>query len=189
MSDENKSDDFNSEEDTSTSQDPISEDNKSFDTGYVERLKKEVFKWKSKAKENKDASQKFEEAEKRLREAEESSQKALSRANEINTIAEKRMINAEIRAISLELGLKKIEYAKLCNMTKVLINEDGEVLGVREALQALKESDPDLFKLVTTTNINIQNNKTSSSQVAKVRIKSQGKEYEKQKRDFLRNNK
>lgn len=161
---------------------------KLYNEKYVQRLKNETLRWKARAKENKDLTVQFEESERRLKEAESKSQEALSEINKIKTMADQRMINAEIRSLATEMGLKKMEYAKLGDLSKIAVSDGGEVLGVREMLEALKTQDPDLFKMPTTTNVNKQYTGSSSTTPEKKKIKLTGREYDLAKREFLRNN-
>lgn len=83
-----------------------------------------------------------EEAEKRVKEFEEKANQSLSEAN-------KRLMKAEFKLIAKEIGVRQdaLEDAfVLTDLDGVEINEDGEVTGVKEALETLKEKKSYLFE-------------------------------------------
>ena len=141
----------------------IQSESGTIDAAYVERLKKEAQKWRLKAKENREASKKVEEFETRIKETETTATSALQKALELNQVAEKRMINAELKALAAEFGLKDMVYAKIGDMSAVKLDASGDVIGAREMMQGLKSSHPDLFKLATTTNINFPSGQHDAS--------------------------
>lgn len=121
---------------------------------YIESLAKdnvkfkgESIKWRQRAGEN----QKIAEESKRV--AEQKADSALKLIQKTQELSDKRIVEAEIRLISSELGLKKKEYIRLADMSNVKIEDDGTVFGVRESLSALKQADPDLFSYTKTTNL------------------------------------
>jgi len=127
-------------------------DSETVDSKYLEDLKKDNIKWRTRAKENRDAAKKFEEVESRLKETESKAELAMKQASEHRALADRRLIDAEIKSVATELGLKKLEYAKLADLNQVKLTDSGDVQGVREMLLNLKAQDPDLFKLPTTSN-------------------------------------
>jgi hypothetical protein len=81
------------------------------------------------------------EADKKAHEAEERANKALEQAN-------KRLLKAEFRLLAKELGVRKDaldDAFVLADMTSVEVDEDGNVQGVKEALETLKKSKAYLF--------------------------------------------
>jgi hypothetical protein len=81
------------------------------------------------------------EADKKAQEAEERANKALEQAN-------KRLLKAEFRLLAKELGVRKDaldDAFVLADMTSVEVDEDGNVQGVKEALETLKKSKAYLF--------------------------------------------
>lgn len=132
---------------------------KQFDEAYVEKLRKEAAKYRTKAKDLESQSKHqqqetvkkvFEalglepdpnkEFEKQLSEAQTKAQEAEQRANE-------RLIKAEIKALSSELGIVDANVAfQLMNRDEVQINDEGEVEGAKKALEALLEAKPFLKK-------------------------------------------
>src|SRR5699024_2873497 len=81
-----------------------------------------------------------EEAEKAAQEAAEKAEKALEQANE-------RIINTEIRAIARELNANDVDVVlQLLDKSDIEISDDGDIKGVKEAVEGLKESKAFLFK-------------------------------------------
>jgi hypothetical protein len=81
------------------------------------------------------------EADKKAHEAEERANKALEQAN-------KRLLKAEFRLLAKELGVRKDaldDAFVLADMTSVEVDEEGNVNGVKEALETLKKSKAYLF--------------------------------------------
>jgi hypothetical protein len=81
------------------------------------------------------------EADKKAQEAEERANKALEQAN-------KRLLKAEFRLLAKELGVRKDaldDAFVLADMTSVEVDEDGNVQGVKEALETLKKAKAYLF--------------------------------------------
>lgn len=153
---------------------------------YIEKLKKEAVKWRAKAKENKEAAAKFAEADARLKEAEANASEARKEVVEVRNLADKRIINAELRALATEFGLKKPDYLKLADISKLKVSDDGEVIGARELVQELKNSDPDLFNMATTTNVNFKSPTKSDVKLEKPALKYSKEELAKKERDLLR---
>lgn len=155
-------------------------DDKKYGEKYVKKLRNENIKWKQRAAENKEALD-------RAKEAEEKAQKTYQEISEIRQIADKRLITAEIKAVAVEMGLKNIRYAALADMEKVKVLDSGEVQGVREALDALKTSDPDLFKMATSTNKYLTSESTNDTVSKRISLKNLSeKEYQERRRDFVR---
>lgn len=107
-----------------------------------ENLKEELEqqKWRARAKEN---ARQVEEAKKLAEEA-------AKKAYEVQEKANKRLINAELKVVAAKYGLKNIETAKLADFSNVSISEEGEVSGVEEAIQSLKEKMGFLFEAPST---------------------------------------
>jgi hypothetical protein len=81
------------------------------------------------------------EADKKAQEAEERANKALEQAN-------KRLLKAEFRLLAKELGVRKDaldDAFVLADMTSVEVDEEGNVQGVKEALETLKKAKAYLF--------------------------------------------
>ena len=136
-----------------------------FDKDYVEKLRKESAKYRTKAKELETSSKQqqqetmkkvFEalgidpdpnkEFDKQLSDAQKKAQEAETRANE-------RLIKAEVKALSAELGIVDADVAyQLMARDELKVNDGGDVEGAKEALESLLESKPFLRKETTPSN-------------------------------------
>lgn len=68
--------------------------------------------------------------------------------------SDKRIVNTEVRAAALALGIQSMDDLKLIDTSKLTVNQEtGEVSGVSELLTELKTAKPYLFKepVVDTT--------------------------------------
>ena len=154
---------------------------------YIQKLRKQSINCKLRATENLKELEKQRQINKSLDEYAKKSELAIQQVAEMKSKAEKRLIAAEIKSIAAELGLKKLEYAKLTDQSKIKVLENDEVSGVREALLELKNSDPDLFKDLTTTNTLFTSPKNGDNIENKEVFKDYSlQDYEKKKRDFLK---
>lgn len=84
------------------------------------------------------------EADKKAQEAEERANKALEQAN-------KRLLKSEFRLLAKELGVRKDaldDAFVLADLSTAEVDEEGNVQGVKEALEALKKSKGYLFGAV-----------------------------------------
>lgn len=82
------------------------------------------------------------EAEKKATDAQEAGSRALEAAN-------KRLINAEFKAVAREMNVRPdaLEAAlKLADLSGVTVDDEGNVVGVKEATQALVSSNPYLVE-------------------------------------------
>lgn len=117
-----------------------------FSREYVAELRGESATYRTKSKE---AESKAEAAEAAAKAAKESADKAVQEAK---TNADQRVIRAELKAIAVAHGMIDMDGLKLADMTKVTLDEHGEVVGAEDMMKALKESKPYLFKAGTTSN-------------------------------------
>jgi len=162
---------------------------KAYDPAYVKNLEKENIKWRHRAKENEDAIAKADEADKRSKEAETRANNTLLEVTKMQQLANKRLIDAELKSLAAELGLKELKYTKLGEgYDKLNVNENGDVEGARVMMEKLKQTDPDLFKSATTTNVNFQGNtRTVTQNEKKKALNMSNDEYAKAEREFLKN--
>lgn len=162
---------------------------KTSDYNFSEELKKanaEALKWRLRAKENKEATAKVALIEEELKSTQDTAQRALSQAQEMNRVAETRMISAELRALSSEFGLKDMQYVKIADQSGIKIDQSGNVIGAREMMESLKKNHPDLFGNMTTTNPKFISTETSDVPSEKPMLRASKKEFEEAERNFLR---
>ena len=124
---------------------------KIYDENYVKQLRNESAKYRTKVKEREQAeTQRMTELfkalginpdpnknfEKQISELQQKNQEIESRAND-------RLIRSEIKFISSTLGVVDPDVAfQLLDKSKVQIKEDGNISGVKEALEALLKAKP-----------------------------------------------
>jgi bifunctional autolysin len=101
-------------------------------------------------------------------------------------------INAELKAEAVNAGVHSFDdFKKIADVSSLSVSEDGEVKGVKELIKSLKDSKPYLFDTrVTknTSNSHIQPSPNSESKRDAVALrKANPAEYEKEKRNLIRN--
>ncbi len=69
---------------------------------------------------------------------------------ELSDIAKSRIIDSELKAEALKLGLSDLDFLKLIDRSKLRVTKDG-VDGTEAALAQLKESKPSLFPTASTS--------------------------------------
>jgi hypothetical protein len=66
--------------------------------------------------------------------------------NRIEDTAVRRVIRSELKAAAIEAGIVELDALKLVDLSEVKVTEDGDVVGIKEALSKAKEDKPYLFK-------------------------------------------
>lgn len=110
-----------------------------FSREYVTELRGENATYRTKAKE---ATTKAELAEAAARRA---SEEAESRIKEATTAANERIIRAELKAAAMKMGMVDLDGLKLADLTKVTLNEQGEVEGAETLMTEMRKAKPYLF--------------------------------------------
>ena len=67
------------------------------------------------------------------------------------TAADARILRAELKAEALKAGMVDLDGLKLADMSKVKLNEAGEVEGAEALMTELKKSKPYLFGVVSSS--------------------------------------
>ena len=111
------------------------------DTAYVTMLRRE-------------AAERRQEAAEAKAEATKAKADADAAIATANTAANRRIINAELRAEATKAGMVDLDGLKLLDLDKagVSLDDDGNVKGAAEALEALKKGKPYLFAPASTGN-------------------------------------
>ncbi len=95
------------------------------------------------------------EAEKKATEAAEAAKKAATDATEKITTTEKaaqlRVIRAEVKAFAVKAGIVDLDGLQLADLSKITINDTGEIVGAEEAIEALRKAKPYLFTKTTSS--------------------------------------
>lgn len=139
---------------------PENEDlQKTYDEAYVKSLREEAARYRVKAKELEDkVSTLPNEITAKVLKAlglepdpeknfDQQLQEANRKAQEAEQKANQRLINAEVKLLAAEMGLIDADAAlALMDKANVEVDESGNVIGVKEALEALVETKPWLKK-------------------------------------------
>lgn len=110
-----------------------------FSREYVKELREENKGWRLKAQ------QAEKERDDHKTAAEKAAAEAEAKVKDAHTAAEQRVIRAELKAEALKAGMVDLDGLKLADLTKVKINDAGEVEGAAELMDELKKSKPYLF--------------------------------------------
>ncbi len=111
----------------------------SFSREYVKELREENKGWRLKAQ------QLERERDEAKTAAEKAATDADTKVKDAHTAAEQRVIRAELKAEALKAGMVDLDGLKLADLSKVKINEAGEVEGAAELMDELKKAKPYLF--------------------------------------------
>lgn len=110
-----------------------------FSREYVKELREENKGWRLKAQ------QLEKERDDHKTAAEKAAQDAEGKIKEAHTAAEQRVIRAELKAEALKAGMVDLDGLKLADLSKIKINDAGEVEGATELMEELKKAKPYLF--------------------------------------------
>jgi hypothetical protein len=117
-----------------------------FSKDYVRELREENKGWRLKASEQETAAKTHKEAaEKAAKEADERVAAATKASND-------RIIRAELKASALKAGMVDLDGLKLADLTKVTLDDKGEVQGADALMDELKKSKPYLFGAASSSN-------------------------------------
>jgi hypothetical protein len=117
----------------------------SFSPQYVRELRHENAGYRLKAQE---ATKALEEAKAA---ADKTAKDAEARVKDAETRATERILRAELKAAALKAGMVDLDGLKLADLSKVKLNDAGEVEGADELMAGLKESKPYLFGATGST--------------------------------------
>lgn len=119
-----------------------------FSREYVKELRNESATYRTKAQEH----------EANANAAKEAADKAIAEATEKVSAAEKaandRIIRAELKAEAIKAGMIDLDGLKLADLSKVTLDDKGDVVGAEDMLKALKEAKPYLFGATNSSNPN-----------------------------------
>jgi hypothetical protein len=120
-------------------------DREQFSREYVHELREE----------NKAARLARQEAEKKAAEATDAAKKATDAADAAKKateqVANDRIIRAELKAEAIKAGVVDLDVLKLVDLSKVTLNDKGEVEGAEALIKAMKESKPHFFGTPNST--------------------------------------
>lgn len=148
---------------------PAPKEPETFTREYVKELRHESATYRTKAQEQ----------EAIAKAAKEAADKAINEATEKLTAAEKaandRIIRAELKAEALKAGMIDLDGLKLADLSKVTLDDKGEVVGAEEMMNALKEAKPYLFGKGNTSST--ENPPTPEKQQSKRATEMSAEEY------------
>lgn len=116
----------------------------SFSSEYVKELRDEAKQHRLKAKE---AEDKLADAQKKL---EDVGKQSVDKVNKLHGTFEKRVINSEMRALAAQEGLQE-KFFKMLDLSAVKMNDDGEIIGLKESMDGLRKNCPEIFKVKSTS--------------------------------------
>lgn len=119
---------------------PEAEKKEHFSKEYVHELREENKGWRLKANDLQKATDEIKSnADKEIQLANEKLTSAQQAANE-------RIIRAELKAQAIAAGMIDIDGLKLADLSKVKLNDSGEIEGAENLMTELQKSKPYLFK-------------------------------------------
>lgn len=111
--------------------------------------------WKLLRDENASQRMRRKDAESKLAEAHTAAEQAKKDAEDRVTAAEKaageRILRAELKAAAKDAGMIDLDGLKLADLSKVKLNDKGDIEGAEELFAQLKESKPYLFGTTGST--------------------------------------
>ena len=110
-----------------------------FSREYVHELREENKSWRTKHQEEAAARKAADDAAKVAEKASD------DKVKEVQTAADQRVIRAELKAVAVKAGMVDLDGLKLADLSKVKLNDQGEVEGAEELMTALKKAKPYLF--------------------------------------------
>lgn len=122
----------------------------SFSLEYVQELRAESAKYRTSAKEAREAA---EAADQRAKDAEASAEAVKQKAR---TESDARIIRAELKAVAIKAGMVDLDGLKLADLSSVKLDDKGEVVGAEDLMASLKQAKPYLFAQPPTTTTQTQ---------------------------------
>lgn len=86
-----------------------------------------------------------------LKQSEAATTGAADKIKEVNTAADQRVIRAELKAAALKAGMIDLDGLKLADLSKVKLNDKGEIEGAEALMEDLKKTKPYLFGTQSTS--------------------------------------
>ncbi|MDE2472050.1 MAG: hypothetical protein KGL35_25800 [Bradyrhizobium sp.] len=127
------------------------------------------------------------EAEKKANEATEAAKKAAEEAQtkvaETEKAAQLRVIRAEVKAFAVKAGIVDLDGLQLADLSKVTIDDKGEIVGAEAAIEALRKAKPYLFAQTTASG---RQPPPSGKPAAKRATEMTPEEYSAAKRELLK---
>lgn len=116
-----------------------------FSAEYVRELREENRSWREKYQTLKGENATLKEA------AEKASKDADGKVTAAEKAANDRILRSELKAHAVKAGLVDLDALKLADLSKVKLNDQGEVEGAEDLFKGLKEAKPYLFGQASTS--------------------------------------
>jgi len=124
---------------------PAPREPETFSAEYVRELRAENKGWRLKASEHEAAAKKAaEDLTKAAKDADDKVSAASTAANE-------RIVRAELKAAALKAGMVDLDGLKLADLSKVTLDDKGEVQGADALMDEMKKAKPYLFGAASTS--------------------------------------
>lgn len=133
-----------------------------FSREYVSELRHENASYRTKAQE---AAAKLAEAEAKVANAAKESDEKVSAAQKA---ANDRIIRAELKAAAVKAGMVDLDGLKLADLSKVKLNDAGEIEGADALMEEMKKTKSYLFSSTTSTSNTDPKPKPSDNKPKKV---------------------
>lgn len=117
-----------------------------FSREYVHELREENKSWRTKHQEEAAARKTADDA------VAKAGTETATKIKEAQTVADQRVIRAELKAAALKAGMVDLDGLKLADLSKVKLNDEGEVEGADELMEAMKKAKPYLFGEPSSSN-------------------------------------
>ncbi|WP_294637420.1 phage scaffolding protein [uncultured Aquabacterium sp.] len=156
-----------------------SQQSQTFSAEYVRELRAEAKEWREKFQALKTENATLKQA------AEQAAKDADGKVQAAEKAASDRILQSELKAHAIKAGLVDLDALRLADLSKVKLNDKGEVEGADELFKTLKESKPYLFG--QPGNTSTPNNPPPSNASGDFNAKqiTDPKQYERAKADFL----
>jgi hypothetical protein len=124
---------------------PRAPEPETFSKDYVRELREENKGWRLKASEHEATAKTLKEA------ADKAAKDAADMVTAGQKTANDRIIRAELKASALKAGMVDLDGLKLADLSKVKLNDAGDVEGADELMAEMKKAKPYLFGAASTS--------------------------------------
>lgn len=154
-----------------------------FSREYVSEIREESKSYRTKAAEQEARAVAAEANFKKL--SEEAEAKVSAAQLEAQTLANDRIIRAELKAEAIKAGMVDLDGLKLADLSAIKLNEAGDVVGADALMTELKRAKPYLFGAKVTSHVDTKPPKPGETSAIDARAMSK-EEYTKARADIRR---
>lgn len=156
-----------------------SQQSQTFSAEYVRELRAEAKEWREKFQALKSENATLKEA------ADKAAKDAEGKVTAAEKAASDRILQSELKAHALKAGLVDLDALKLADLSKVKLNDKGEVEGAEALFTSLKEAKPYLFGKPGNTSTPNDPPPANNSGTFNAKQITDPKQYEAAKASFL----